>query len=199
MLKLFWHCLDDNTEDRQFISESLNELEKLLKKPIVQVEFKAYQLSKALARIANEILHCPSKESSGPLFDCWFRMIQKNPKDKFSPLLIYCRPDSEIAEAIRKKDYIAQWGYTQNGCISAVYEPNNKYILWHEALHLFDAGDCYCYANPNAGTTCGLTNCLMQYAPTQDSVGEWPFLCKKNIEILQKRMTRQSTPTVGGG
>ena len=198
MLKLFWHCLDDNNEDRQFISESLKELEKLLEKPIIQVEFKAYQLSKALARIANEILHCPSKESAEPLFVCWVRMVGKIPRDECTPLLICCRPDSEIAKAIKKKVPLALWGYMQNECISAVYKPNNKYILWHEALHLFGMDDCYDYNRPNNGTNCELNNCLMQYEPSAETIGEWPFLCKKNIEILQKRMTRQSTPKAAG-
>jgi hypothetical protein len=96
--------------------------------------------------------------------------------------VIYCEPFSNIAKAIKKADEIAEWGQTYLNYISAVYKKENKYILWHEVLHLFGVADCY---NPNS-PNCDLSSCLMQYAPEEGNVAPWPFLCEDNIKRLKK-------------
>jgi len=100
-------------------------------------------------------------------------------------LVIYCEPSSNIAKAIKKTNKIAEWGLCFQHRISAVYEKNNKYIIWHEVLHLFGVSDCYDIGNPNGPLTCELEKCLMQYAPQEGNVAPWPFLCKSNIKWLK--------------
>ncbi|HUW19437.1 MAG TPA: hypothetical protein VMW16_09055 [Sedimentisphaerales bacterium] len=185
MLKVFWYCLDGNEKDRQFVTESFAELTNLLIISPAKVNLKATLLDEQSAKIADEVLSEPPKDTAEPLSNCYFDISKKVSRDKCTPILVYCRPNSYIAEAIRKNQPLAKWGYTQQPYISAVYNQNNKYILWHEALHLFGADDCYDCNNPNSRTTCELRNCLMQYAPTKETVGEWPFLCKENVERIR--------------
>ena len=102
------------------------------------------------------------------------------------PFLVYCKGNSKLAKAAKEESPLAQWGLTNDYyLVSAVYKRCNKYLLWHEALHLFEVCDCYCYYNPNAGVNCDLSNCIMQYEPLKETVGEWPFLCEKNIKRIQ--------------
>jgi len=181
MLKLFYYCLNMDKIAEQFVVKSLFELTELLSQSPVQVDFKPDPLPEKLRK--DELISdlCPDI----PCFSFWCKKIATKLLTKY-PLLVYCKPDSRIAQAAQKECNLACWGLTNN-CymVSAVYEPNNKYILWHEALHLFGVDDCYDYNRPNRGTNCELNNCLMQYAPQKDSVGEWPFLCQKNIKRIQ--------------
>jgi hypothetical protein len=105
-------------------------------------------------------------------------------------ILVCCKDDSKLAKMAKTYVPIAKWGLMNNEVILAVYKLNNKYILWHEVLHLFGVDDCYDYKDPYNGTTCGLDNCLMQYAPSVKTVRKWPFLCEKNIKILQGRLKK---------
>jgi len=114
----------------------------------------------------------------------------RNKLDTIEPdspaLLVYCKAGSKLCIAAKEECERAVWGLTNDYYrISAVYEPNNKYILWHEALHLFGAEDCYELDNPNAGTTCKLEQCIMQYEPREGSVNEWPFICEKNTRKIK--------------
>jgi len=182
MLEFFWYCFDGNEKDRQFVTESFTELTSLL---ITKVNLKATLLDEQSSRIADKVLREPPKDAENTLMSYYLDISNKVSRNKYTPILVYCRPDSYIAKAIKKNVPLAQWGYTQPSFISAVYNQNNKYILWHEALHLFGALECYDNNNPNHGTTCELPNCLMQYAPTKETVKKWPFLCKKNIKKLK--------------
>lgn len=76
-----------------------------------------------------------------------------------------------------------------NGPLALVYGSADKYVIWHEALHLLGARDCYDTSDPwqNPGPTCELPNCLMQYAPTSEAVRDWPFLCQNNLDLIESR------------
>lgn len=188
MLQLFWHCLDVEEEEKakKFIIESFTELVNSLKTPLANVELEAKPLSSNLAEVVENIY----KNWSGrDLPFCSFckqaHLKLKELTSQSIPLLIYCGDNSELSEAAKKENTSAKWGL-MNECysVSTVYKPGNKYILWHEALHLFDVDDCH--KGPlEPGPTCGHYGCLMQYIPTKDSVCSWPFLCKKNIEQLR--------------
>ena len=59
---------------------------------------------------------------------------------------------------------MALWGAEVTGLLATVYRENpDKYIIWHEVLHIFGAEDCYDVSGQN---TCELSTCIMQYAPT---------------------------------
>ena len=61
-------------------------------------------------------------------------------------------------------------------------------VIIHELLHLLGADDCYDMTKEDWGPNCGLPNCIMQYQATIDNVGDWPFLCEKNIEKIRNRI-----------
>lgn len=186
MLKLFWHCLDANEVDQKFVERTLYELKQLLKNPPAEIGLDAEPLYQQSAELVCSELRNISLKTDRP-FALWCASIRPKLSDlKGTPLLIYSNADSVIAKAAEKENNLAKWGLMNDQfAVSAVYKLGNKYILWHEALHLFDACDCYCYANPNAGPNCELSNCIMQYIPTKKTVGGWPFLCQKNIKRIQ--------------
>jgi len=195
MLKLFWYCLGIGKEEQigekeqNFVSDNLDKLSSLLKTPLVGITLEAKPLPPRLVEVVNSVYE------SWCNHDWPFSYFCKQIRNKLDsldlkgmPLLVYCKNNSTLAKAAVKQDSLAKWGLTHDYYfVSAVYEPDNKYLLWHEALHLFDACDCYCYYNPenHAGSNCELSNCIMQYAPTKETVGEWPFLCQKNIKRIQ--------------
>ena len=181
MLKLFYYCLNMDEIAKQFVVKSLSELTDLLSQPPVQVEFRPDPLPEKFRK--DKLISEPCSDIL--CFSLWCKRIFFELLNHY-PLLVYCRKDSKVAEAAIKENERAIWGLCKDDySVSAVYQPENKYILWHETLHLFGVDDCYDLQKPNAGTTCGLDNCLMQYAPQKDTVGEWPFLCQKNIKRIQ--------------
>lgn len=182
MLQLFWHCLDLTKSDEEFIKGSFCELAGLLAKPPTGITFKAIQLPRNIISKTENILRKHQRDLL-----VYYREISKFPSSiKPFPLLIYCVNDSPTAQTAKKQNRLAKWGLTLPGCISIVYSMNNKYILWHEAIHLFGVDDCYDENNPDGPLRCELKNCLMQYAPTEHTVGKWPFLCQKSIQAIQR-------------
>jgi hypothetical protein len=102
-----------------------------------------------------------------------------------SPLIILCTPSSTFAKLTKKDNPTARWGGNL-GNLSVVYNVLNKYILWHEVFHILGAEDCY--QLPDRGPTCNIPNCIMQYEPTQVSVGDWPFLCGDNCVRVRSKL-----------
>jgi len=171
--------------DQRFVEESLCELSELLKSPPVEIELKAVLLPAKVVQIVESELQNPPQQTEEPFRAYWLTINRKLSPPEWSPLMVYCKPDSELAMAARKQCPKAIWGYMVDYILSAVYRPGNKYILWHEILHLFDVDDCYLPNDPYAGPTCELPNCIMQYEPLKETVGEWPFLCQENIKRIQ--------------
>lgn len=64
----------------------------------------------------------------------------------------------------------------------------DKYIIWHEMLHLLGAYDCYDLSKNERGPNCDLPNCIMQYEATMANVGKWPFLCNGNLQLVRNRL-----------
>jgi len=186
MLQIYWYCLDMGQTREKFVLESLEELRQLLIKHPLEVELNAKPLSGKAGQFVGKVFFESPKGDEGTLSACYDAILSKVSCDKFAPLVVYCRPDAKIAMAIKSERPLACWGVTMNHHISVVYNPENKYILWHEVLHLFDANDCYSYQAPNAEMNCELTNCIMQYAPKEQTVSKWPFICERNIKRIQK-------------
>lgn len=77
------------------------------------------------------------------------------------------------------------WGTSfQGGPLAVCWEVPDKFIVWHEVLHLLGADDCY--DESTHARTCELANCIMQFEPTSASVGGWPFLCKRVLGRLRR-------------
>jgi hypothetical protein len=169
------------------VEDSLVELFQVLKNKPFEVNFVPERLSDELMCIVTEELNRKHSQINRDFFLLkYWKEIRKRISDpkKFTPLVIYCNPIEIIVEEILKKEPLAKWGLTHPKRIALVYN-HNKYILWHEILHLFGAEDCYDYDNPHGKLKCGLQNCLMQYAPILKTVGERPVLCKENIKLIQ--------------
>jgi hypothetical protein len=109
-------------------------------------------------------------------------------------LVILCDPSHQLVTTIRKANPGALWG-ASNGSVSVVYE-HEPAVVWHEMFHLFGAEDCYEGDSAQDSTTpkCGHINCLMQYAPTLARVGDPPFLCEHNRDLIRSFARPQLPP-----
>jgi len=204
MLKLYWLCATKCKQDEEYIPKSLHELTTFLERPPTEIRIEIQPLCTDTAKNINSILEKETfnKKTYHPnilsknenIFIPLRELYEKiNALSNCMPLVIYCESSSNIAKAIKRANQISEWGETffdkGKGVISAVYEKENKYILWHEVLHLFGVeGECYNTQNPdeNGPSTCELGQCLMQYAPQERNVAPWPFLCKNRIEELRE-------------
>ena len=186
MLKFFWYCLSIGKEEQDFVSDNLVELSNLLKTPPAGITLEAKPLPPSLVEVVESIYESWCNHDLPFSYFCkQIRMKLNSLDSKNIPLLVYCKCNSKLATAAKKENHLAQWGLMNDDyLISAVYEHCNKYILWHEILHLFDVDDCYPLDDPYARPTC-VPNCIMQYVPNKKNVGKWPFLCKKNIKRIQ--------------
>ena len=110
-----------------------------------------------------------------------------SPQYGFGRTVLLCDPSHVFARCARKAAPHAEWGVAC-GCLAIVYGSTDKYVIWHETLHLFGAEDCYNPGNPNGhpNPNCGQPNCIMQYAPTVANVGNWPFLCGENVSRVRQ-------------
>lgn len=190
MLELYWHCLDMHERDEQSVRKNLAELSQLLKRKPVTVELGVVQLPSNLAKLVDIELRDPPLESKEPFREVIYAIRKKLPFSKWAPLVVYCKPSASIALAAQKQDENALWGYMCDYRLSAVYNLENKHTLWHEALHLFDVEDCH--SGPrNPGPTCELPECIMQYKSKEGNVCSWPFLCQKNVKLIQACAEKQ--------
>jgi hypothetical protein len=185
MLRLFWRCLELDKPTQSFVGEALDELRVLLANPPVELRLQAHPLPDDLGTVLDRYLSSPPLEAKEPFRTCWMRFAEGRETGQWAPLLVCCRTDSKLAKAARAQSPNAVWGLF-NELISAVYNLHNKYILWHEVFHLWGADDCYSKDNPNTGPHCGLPGCIMQYAPTPQTVCTWPFLCPKNVDRVRR-------------
>jgi hypothetical protein len=81
----------------------------------------------------------------------------------------------------------AAWGAAVPGLAGIVTNLSNKYVLWHEVLHVLGADDCY---DEKTGVTlCHLGEAsIMKYAPENHV---WPFLCERRIGEIRNRVVSQ--------
>ena len=188
MLQLFWYCLDLSESDEQKITQYFDELTELIQEHLTCIRLMAKPVPIEAAKEIEQRL-CTSHQG-------FFRYMADlgeycfHKEHHFSPLLISCKRDSQIAVSSREANPLGVWG-SVCGCLGVVWKLDNKYAVWHEVLHLFGAEDCY--TPNNAGPTCELPNCIMQYIPTKESVGDWPFLCGDNVELIQEWSRKYSS------
>jgi hypothetical protein len=102
-------------------------------------------------------------------------------------LVVCCRDDSTLAKKAKAKSPHALWGCACGGLV-AIYR-HDPYLIWHEMFHLFGADDCY-EVGPKGEIedhTCGNIQCIMQYAPSEETVGLPLTLCDKNVRKIRER------------
>lgn len=200
MLKLSCHFSFIGDENRKVVKsakdawQNLQALMQLLRRSPVNVSAEIEKPSSVLSNEIEKLLRKPFGSADEPFDTVYLHFIRKLIRRHHKKrLLIYCNTKSHIAKAaIKQTDRLAKWGLCAND-IGALYEHENKHILWHEALHLFGADDCYDSNNPFAGTTCELDKCIMQYAPREGRVRKWPFICKKNVKKIQDCLKEHET------
>jgi hypothetical protein len=178
-------------DDETFLKNSLQELAQRLKAEPIKLEINIRrlrdepELTKKVDGKLNR-LSDPSymfNQCAGEILYPFFKedIIKEDVPPK---LLVYCSRDSQVAKAALRQKPLAQWGATCSP-LAAVYVLDNRVAMWHEALHLLGADDCYIEDNPSQKKSdCNLDGCIMEYAAPESTCENWPFLCDKNIELL---------------
>ena len=135
-------------------------------------------LSELLAKLASESDHGMRALALGDFLGDSFKRLPG--------VLLACPENHELARVAEADNRKAVWGGVL-GRLGLTYRPEARHVVWHEALHLLGAKDCY--ELPDEGPNCGTAKCIMRYVPREDTVGEWPFLCQSNCEAVQKRVS----------
>jgi hypothetical protein len=160
----------------------MDQLSDYLSCPPVDVNYNFEELPAKLKNTISDVLEKQNDIIS--FFGLTLSGLRKNLR-RVSRLFILCPPHNKIATMSKKECPNAYWGFS-NGQVSATYDLDNKFIIWHEALHLLGAEDCYDLSKGDRGPNCECKKCIMQYEPTKYTVGEWPFLCDRNIDRIRK-------------
>ncbi len=187
-LLVYYCCLDVSQNQQAFIDASLKELEHILGKSPLSLNYSFRQLptdlknkidfdADDLFKISDNVVRILNQELKG------IRALLK--------LLVCTEYESGLAKLCRNYDKSAWWGVSTDW-MAVVYKLDNKYAIWHETLHLLGAHDCYRKGKDgqviDRGPTCN-ANCVMVYAPSEETVNikKWPFLCEKNLCKLRKK------------
>lgn len=189
MVSIYWHSIGMTEADETFVAGVLRELAQNLKAEPIKLLISIKRLADKpdIAKHVDAILNDPSytfSNCAGAIPYSFFKegILKEGVPPK---LLVYCRPDSQIANAARRENPSALYGATC-GSFAAVYRLDYKVTIWHEALHLLGADDCYEQDNPRKKKPqCKLDGCIMEWNPPESTCENWPFLCDKNICLLQ--------------
>ncbi len=154
MITIYWHCLGMTEADETFVNSALKELAQHLKEDPIKLPISVKRfgdepdIAKQVDAILNR-LNDPSYTFSNYAADILYLFLKEGIfKEGVTPkLLVYCRPDSQIANVARRENPSALYG-AACGSFAAVYRLDYKVTIWHEALHLLGADDCYEQDNP---------------------------------------------------
>jgi hypothetical protein len=103
---------------------------------------------------------------------------QTNPLDD-KLVFVFCARDDPVAQAARRENPQALWGAAVRGDYALAWTPGNRFLLWHEAMHLLFANDCY---DESGNRTCDEARCIMQYEPCEENCGGDLYLCHANVQ-----------------
>ena len=194
MITIYWHCLEQTAseEDEKFVAGTLNQLAQHLKaepiklsisiKPLGDQPNLAKKIAKELGRLNDETDAFSKCEGAITYAFSTANLIGNTYKAK---LLVYCSPHSNIAIAAQRKAPHAKYGATC-AFLAAVYSLNKKSTIFHEALHLLGADDCYIEDKPcQKKPDCNFERCIMDYNPPEEWCDNWPFICDKNIDLIR--------------
>ena len=183
MCQICWYCLDVSVSDEAFLEDTLTGLSAALRRPPIEVAVTCEKLPASLApTVASELRQEGSFHDMSVGVAETFADFAGTPR-RLPGLIVYCSEDSAVAQAGQDGESAAEWGVAC-GRLAAVWKPDHPGLVWHEALHLLGAQDCYCrgcFVSP----TCEQPRCIMQFVPPADVAGERPFLCHKNIALLR--------------
>ena len=180
MKQIYSYCLDAEF-DGDFVAMALSELQRNLAAfpTRMKVDFKElpvkFRQKFSTILEMNNLFTPIAAEIGDELF---------NEQGDLPGLVVFCRRDSNVARQARKQEPHADWGATC-GCLAVVWEKGNKYLIWHEVLHLLGVMDCY--DSETIQGICENPGCLMQYAPTEKTLAPWPeCLCPETISRLRE-------------
>lgn len=97
-------------------------------------------------------------------------------------IFVFCDGHEDFAVAYQEHNNLARWGVAIPCRFAIAWEPN-KYLLWHETLHLVNAKDCY---NKYGINKCPNAQCIMRLAPSHVNCGGSLSLCSKNVKRVQQ-------------
>jgi hypothetical protein len=139
------------------------------------------------AEIGTGIRAASDEPSIGAICDGVVEAVMGGTMGRIPRVLIVCNPKSNLASRAREKNPNALWGGAL-GPVAFVYQ-HDPLVVWHELFHTLGAEDCYPEESPNedAIPTCGQSRCIMQYAPLLSVVGDPPFMCEKNLNLIRSR------------
>ena len=175
MRTIYWHSYEQQNEG--LVASAMTEFTSLLTQPPTEVAIGAKPFADAWASDILGILSRPQTIVDTCAEVGEFLSDQGIYDD--TRILVMCSQSSPLAKAVRENNPDAKWGGSL-GRLAVVWH-EDRYVLWHEALHLINARDCYTGLKPD----CDLSTCIMQYVPTRANVGDWPFLCSTNIGLLR--------------
>ena len=163
----------------------MEELSGYLSRPPAEIDYTFSELPKEYEADILKIF----EEEPKLITAYWEDKLLNYFKDKqkfYSGTLVICSTNSQLARFCLKVNPNFLWG-TAFPTLAITYEIE-KYIVWHEMLHLLGADDCYDLSQGDRGPNCDCPNCIMQYEATKANVGDWPFLCDPNIQSVQKQI-----------
>lgn len=105
---------------------------------------------------------------------------QQHPSLHCMKLLALCGADHPFVEVARRHNPRAHWGIAVPRRFAVAWV-DNPYLWWHEALHLFNAKDCY---NRFGINKCPERRCIMQASPLAETCGGRLHLCSKNARRI---------------
>lgn len=194
MISIYWHCLEPKAsdEDEKFVAGALDQLAQHLKTEPIKLSISIKRLgdeTDLAKKVVEELDRLNDQmytfiECEHAIVSAFYigGLIGETYKAK---LLVYCSPDSRIALAAQKNAPHAELG-AACGFLAAVYSLNNKSTIFHEALHLLGADDCYIENQPcQKKPDCNFERCIMDYNPTEQWCENWPFICDKNIDLIR--------------
>ncbi len=167
-IRIQWCCLVPEYE--QFTANSLDELTKRL--------FESYP---QLPRIETRKLTCIECQRLPKYIEYCLPdqgLSQQNATFSMEPTFVFCNASEPFAIRARRCNPKAKWGAAMQGCFALCWQPN-KFLLWHEAMHLLYADDCY----DRDAYPCDVSEgkCLMQYEPCFKNCGGDLHLCSYNL------------------
>ncbi|MGC1273996.1 MAG: hypothetical protein WBC44_09835 [Planctomycetaceae bacterium] len=171
-----WCALE--TSEREFVGRSLSELHERL--AVQYPEFPRVELRE---------LSDVDRERVGGYLARKIVGTSELAHDPFDSrkLFVFCSASHEVAHAIRQENPMAQWGGAQQGEWAVAWEKDNPFVIWHEAMHVLFAEDCY---DASGCTTCREPHCLMQYEPTAENCAGTMVLCETNVSRVVRLNVR---------
>jgi hypothetical protein len=194
--QIFWTSLCPGEGSQAFVSSAMVELAALLERAPMGLRLEVRELPDPIRpRVTPLLIKPPGSGKSRQERATGLHLLAAGVLEALTDyalaqgltaaarLLIHCPFDSELAKQMRFVSPTACWGLAVDQTYAAVYPPHeSKYVLFHEALHLLGAEDCY--DSQTLSQTCTTPNCIMNHNPDVASACAWPFLCPDNIKRI---------------